>query len=68
MSEESRGRILLRRAKFVAAALAAGALSAEACDGLGRACLKISIDAGDAGGSDADAASSDGGDGGDGGE
>jgi hypothetical protein len=62
MSEESRNRILLRRAKFIAAALAAATASSEACGGtvtaddagstdaaidMGpAACLKMAVDSG----------------------
>ena len=49
MSEESRKRILLRRAKFVAAAFAASTAAGQACGGTTQVCLKISVDAGDAG-------------------
>ena len=33
MSEEQKNRILVRRAKFIAAAMAVGAISEEACGG-----------------------------------
>jgi hypothetical protein len=62
MSEEQKNRILLRRAKFVAAAIAASAISADACggttvpgddggsdsavDGTPQACLKMVVDSG----------------------
>jgi hypothetical protein len=56
MSEESRKRILLRRAKFIAAALAAGgALSGEACGGTAQVCLKMAVDSGPTGDASNDA-------------